>query len=347
MPENKSDPVPNPGRREFIKKSVRLAASAALTVISGTLLREAKPPILVPKELPNDVLTEKELRQANIQIYNTQKIKLYLRRNVFEFPLFEDAASGKIAGVNVVLVDNGTISWNASQKIAEDARLVYQHIKSSPEQEWLSEKERLQQHLQDLRNQTQSLQEQTQQDTEKTEKELGNHVKNKDQWIQQIAENNGILGYFVHIKPEDSNIQTLIEKHPELKNKVYIFVAVGDGVKPNPQQSFVTPEVFEKNEITKQKINVYWIRRFIGGELEKMPGTTLRHEIGHYDQSDLANSEFEADTRAYKSFVDAWDKFKETGDTSGYPFVFETDKGLTFTRRENPPPKERTSVRQT
>lgn len=91
----------------------------------------ARPDLL----LPADTLTEEELRAANITIYQTPITQLYLRREVLKIPIYQDAASGKLDGVVISLVDHDRLSWAAIDKLPDDARLIFQATELHPS-EW-------------------------------------------------------------------------------------------------------------------------------------------------------------------------------------------------------------------
>lgn len=116
---------------------------------------------------------------------------------------------------------------------------------------------------------------------------------------------------------------------------MYIFLAVGEPLAPHPKQSYPNPKQIEET-------NKLPARGYRFGYLG-LPGFVLRHEIEHYeDDPNLGKTlpgyketlpfEYQIDTLAYESIVKAWEKYQKTGDTSGYPFIFETKEGLIFTK---------------
>lgn len=87
-----------------------------------------------PEGLPEDVLTEKELKAMNITINQTERVQLYLRRSALDMPLYKEAAEGKTPVV-ISLVDSEALSWDAVDKLPPDARLAWQSLESHPA-EW-------------------------------------------------------------------------------------------------------------------------------------------------------------------------------------------------------------------
>lgn len=98
------------------------------------------PHIPRPADLPEDVLSEEELKGAGITIYQTEDTQLYLRRDVFDLPLFRDVKGGKLEGVVISLVDSDALSWNSVSKLPLDARSVWLaqqlHPSEYPEKYW-------------------------------------------------------------------------------------------------------------------------------------------------------------------------------------------------------------------
>lgn len=127
-------------RREFIKGGAAIAGTvaalgggvlAAGSAISraykespqGRAQYDAYPK---PEGLPEDILTKEELQKAGITVYQTEDTQLYLRRGIFDFPLFRDAREKRIKGVVIALVDSDSISWNSTSQLPMDARAVWQ-----------------------------------------------------------------------------------------------------------------------------------------------------------------------------------------------------------------------------
>lgn len=325
MAEENPEKVPNPGRREFLKRAGRFIAGAATLTVAGTLLKEPRASRPVPKELPPDTLTDEQLRQANIKVYDTPTIKLHLREGIFDFPVFADAKGQRLKGVTITLADHSTISWAISNHFPEDAKNAWQLVFKNPIEEW-----------------------------KKGQRERGLLDSNPPQLVKDDYYDSIYRGahldtrYLIHEYPE------FFLQHPELKDRVFLYLAVGDSQKPHPEESYLDPEDIKKHELPEKERDAWakdfgWepgtFYRFLDAN---QPSFVLRHELSHYGGQKIdPNPELVADTLAFNSLVDAWEKLNHSGDISGYPFVFETDEGLTFTRRENPPPKEGTSVRQT
>lgn len=116
-----------------------------------------------------------------------------------------------------------------------------------------------------------------------------------------------------------------IEPRPVRNNKAYIYLCVKGDYQPHPDQSYPAPQHFSK--FTKK--DTYTIHA-----KDILPGFHFRHELGHYEEKeDEENKAEEAANRiAYERLLEAWKYYQETGDDSGYPFVFVTKEGFTITR---------------
>lgn len=135
------------------------------------------------------------------------------------------------------------------------------------------------------------------------------------------------IEYFAENGRDDSYVTgQILKPNKSFRRKAFIYVCVGKDQKPSPDQSLPNPDWFV---IEGENGPVY-----LG---ENNSGFTLRHEIGHYEgkrqESDNEKErEDEADELAYVGIAKAWKQYQETGDTSGYPFVFVTDEGITITK---------------
>jgi hypothetical protein len=68
---------------------------------------EAHPKV---EELPEDVLTEQQLRERGIRIVQTDKVKLYLRKSAFEEGGALHGLDGRGHSINIVLVDGAVVT---------------------------------------------------------------------------------------------------------------------------------------------------------------------------------------------------------------------------------------------
>ncbi len=109
-------------------------------------------------------------------------------------------------------------------------------------------------------------------------------------------------------------------------NKAYIYLCVGGDSEPNPTQSYPGPEQFSIFT-NKDSYTVF--------AKDNLPGFILRHEAGHYEKQDPDKSENEnlANRVAYERLIEAWKKYQQAGDISGYPFVFVSPRGVTITEK--------------
>lgn len=361
-------------RRNFLRGTGKVAKGAALGLLIGgvglSLSRDTTDnvPNLPPKDKFPDLLTDEQLQAAHICIYQTPNVKLFLRPGVFDLPLFRDTKEGKVGETVIVLVDSPSLSWNTSEKMPPEAKLVFQasteHPKEYPEEYWQS---RVKQEEDDLERWT-GYKQNAQERLERLlsgEEEVKKELRAVNYWIEEAEKELAILrdrpraivreaeigpeGTIVRLSP-DYNQQfpehaekreKLIQKNPELENKIFIFLAVGGRQKPHPSYSYPQPEQFKEwpwipqlREKGKEEPYHRWQVPFTAG-------TALRHEIHHYQGiGEEMASEYPTDTKVLESITSAWEKYKTAGDSSGYPFVFVTKEGITVTKQ---PPKTTSS----
>lgn len=148
---------------------------------------------------------------------------------------------------------------------------------------------------------------------------LADVYKDKESAINYELEEaqKSVAGRFIRNK-------TIVDGLPQ--TSVYIYLAVGEGSKLSPEGSFPGPDNFQLRSPSAK------------GYIVEVPhanhylGYALRHEFSHWNNPDKSNSETVTDQLAYDSIVKAWDRYQQTGDDSGYPFVFVTKNGLTYTK---------------
>lgn len=150
--------------------------------------------------------------------------------------------------------------------------------------------------------------------------------------------NPGVQKDFQNYPATKERFESLKKDHPELNGKVFIYIAVGGKRKPKPVQSYPKPEQFEEIDLPIIKERGYYRYTQEGKTL----GTTLRHELSHYETDGASVNEYEADTRMFHSIEGASQREKK-GDKSGYPFHFFTAEGETITKHQQPSDK---SMRQ-
>jgi|SRR3989344_938306 len=255
------------------------------------------------KELPNGILSDEELAAARIRIHQTPHTRLYLKQSALaQFPLFQDAARGQLAEVVIVLVDSPNIDWEASQKFPQDARLVWQ----AP-----ADAKRL---ISQLKSRFAEYDLPT-----STPEEILDDLYG--QRLGEMITKNTLL----RLAPD------FLKKHPEFSKKVYVFLAVGGNLKPNPADSYFDPNTLKDYELPESPYD----HRFQFAAAAKYRGFILEHEIAHYNpNSNQDYSEYQADTITFNALTNAWQKYSQTGDSSGYAFVFVNDLGITYTARQ-------------
>ncbi len=381
------------GRRRLLKGIARGMAGLTTAAVLGRLAiapeeewplsslildtKEYQPPELPPKpkELPPDVLTEEELKKANIVINQNSNVQLYLRKEALQFQLFADAAEGRIDGVVISLIDHDRLSWNAVGKLPLDARIAWQafefHPSEYPEYYWqelakywqeassyyqkqMSESQRRINFYQspegsqpleggdrnELIQEELQIQQEVKQELERTKQELA-ILEDRKRAIEHYAQDppvapqgmfNGPGGFtdeylqlITDLSPQTRRRIAFLKSHPEWRKKAYIYLSVGKEYAPKPSQSYPNPEWFEQYPDGEV---------FIKSEKVPLPGFIFRHEIAHYEENKGGEeSEKETDRIAFEKVVQAWRKYQQSGDTSGYPFVFVTPEGITITKK--------------
>lgn len=155
QPEQRQTPTPEP--------TVRLPTPTSTKPASPTVPPKPSPEPSPTKE-PMQFLTEEELQKANIRIIQTPKVTLKMEKGIFDFPLFKDAKEGKIKEAVIVLVGSPSISWAASEKLPEDAKLVWQavniHPKEYPDEFWKYRQEYTEKMVKLLKEELQLIQKQ-------------------------------------------------------------------------------------------------------------------------------------------------------------------------------------------
>ena len=82
-------------------------------------------PTPLPPGLPKDTISPEQLQRQHIRVIQTEQVKLYLRENISEFQLFNDAKNGKINEAVIVLVDASFLVWNMNNEVPKEARQIF------------------------------------------------------------------------------------------------------------------------------------------------------------------------------------------------------------------------------
>lgn len=132
--------------------------------------------------------------------------------------------------------------------------------------------------------------------------------------------------------PSDK-MRAAIRSNPQWQDKVYLYICVGKEYRPHPKDSYPRPDWYDSisPEIIGDSYSVS--RKDEEGE-DTDVGFIARHEVFHYNDSleEWPHTESQADHSALDSITQAWEKYSQTGDTSGYSFVFVSDEGVTITK---------------
>lgn len=272
-----------------LKRKIKLASFfTAISLVLGGIGGSGQHPLEAPPPeilsvATQDILTENDLKNANIEIHQTNNVKLSLRKSALEFPVFQDAIKKKNGGVEIILVDGLGSFENLSQA---DQRL-YQGTHH--------DNEGLIYNLQ----------------------VMGEEI-NLNEWYVWSLKNDGSLN------PLRERSRLIFKNHPEMENKIIIFLAVGGNFTPKFKDSFPFPGIFYNSRSSVQNEKGY-----VFNPANTTTGFSLRHEISHATRPIFpqgADDEARADMLAMSGLVDAWTRYILSGgkDIGGYPFVFMT-----------------------
>lgn len=130
----------------------------------------------------------------------------------------------------------------------------------------------------------------------------------------------------------------LDEISPNWKDNIYIFVSVGGRLTPKPKDSFPQQGWYEKYK-RPFLFPIFLPDQYVVDISDpNMRGGTafvLRHELSHYGTEGNLHDERQTDLKALDSLAGASDRFQNSGDTSGYPFVFKNKHGITYARKSS------------
>jgi len=130
-----------------------------------------------------------------------------------------------------------------------------------------------------------------------------------------------------------SKVHALFEKHPELKNQVFIYLAVKGVNKPNPSDSFTNPEKLQVNqEVMSALAEEPKLDEYLFGT--RFAGLNFRHEVNHYTNLPPyeVGGETKTDLDTFNSLVDSWEnRYKKP--LKSYPFIFLTKEGPVFAKK--------------
>lgn len=323
MPEEESQ-IPNPSRRKFLKLALLVAGLAVISPQDLLSLGRGQ----VPENLRKELLSDRELTEKHIKIYQAPKTKLYLRRSALQFPLLRDAGERKLDEVVIFLVDHHSLNHHNPQvwdSLPNEVKLMWGGFMTEDGKK--KEVEEARKYFEAKVENDQSILERFQdrtglpEDFQKALDTLPEALKRSRRLLKMLEENpqealkiinetdRTLLG--VTLSGRLLPRQFLIE-HPEFASKVMVGLAVGGKAGPRPEQSY-------PNQIFP---------------LPKIPGYTIRHELAHYNaETQLVHSEEEADKILLEGILEASEKFRQNGDSSGYPFVFVNRQGVTITKK--------------
>lgn len=402
-------------RRESFSRIVKIVGAASGLALSLYPNKDVSARNIPQKEFASfdDLLSDEQLQAAHIRIIQAPSVKLRLRKGIFDFPIFHDAKEGRLKEVAIVLIDHPNLSWNASNKMPEDAKLAFQAHCLNPAEATESYWKVRQENEKVMKSSYKEMQKTFKEQLDKTNAELKTLIADRDETLRQLStvtddyqrklltnqlsnqngmvktwgklvlidsqllsnarsgeidaelkllelmwdrdrviqkesEDSDVTGQFVKpgmiriideegekkAKEQDpegfKRYKRLLQEHPELQGKVFIFLAVGGKKKPDPTDSYPSPDKYKDMEVHNlQEAEAQGRYRFFG---PYTAGSIFRHEASHYGDGEFARSEYEADTGGFESVVRAWETKQTTGRTDGYPIVFITSEGITVTK---------------
>lgn len=396
MPDGRS-----PEYQTKLGRGSKFSRRRVLEMAAGVVLAPLAAPVidghtLSPKGRRNksedpsdDLLTTEELQSLGITINQTPNVQLYLSRGALEIPIFKDAATHKINGLIISLIDSDRISWGNIDKLPDEPKTAWQQVDpdENPEKWTESTWQKVRKYQSDLLGIEESLKN----DYEKDLSDILNGQREKlvrqsidtfrsllqakdsktdpekvRRWSIYLSANENELSDLLNgqeemrtrqkikseervLKQTQDSLQVLaglkdeaikffkeyglsgaqgemIRPDPNGSNKAFIFLCVGGEVEPDPKQSFPGPQQFSLSP-DKNSYSVF--------SKDELPGFIIRHEAGHYEgkDPDYIENENLADRAAYERLIEAWKKYQQTGDATGYPFVFVSKRGVTVTQK--------------
>lgn len=230
--------------------------------------------------LPQDVLSDEELKKFNIRICSTLNTQLYLRPSALNIPLFADARGGVIDEAVIAFVDDNYLTYDSTRELPEDARMLWDAV--MPEN-------------------------------------MG-----REQALRGFFARGGTRNY---LHSDTDKLRDFLDNHPEYEKRMYMFLSVGGALTPHPENSYPTPEIVLEG-CEEQPIRDFDYYRFF--PRPNNPAFVLFHEAGHYHIR-LSKGEWMADNYAIDMMTYNSNRYKITGDTRSFPFVFVNSEGLTVT----------------
>ena len=238
-----------------------------------------------------------------------------LRENVFKVPLFKDAREGKFAGLSIVLVDAGSITLEAMQDMPQEVQGHYNLLRKIVEEKHQRLIEKLKA-LEDYKTGKEKEFKGGQLSSESYEGTEKHYDQRKAELLKEIIDNRiPPLGIFMDGREAAKHKPEWIKDQPELANTITVYLAIGEGFKPDPNQSLPKRDQFP--ETGNDPFMSLFTRDYRIQTTNATPGFAIHHETAHYE----AHSEYGADTKAL-----------ERMDQKLYPFIFVNSDGITYTK---------------
>lgn len=300
---------------------------------------------------------------ANIRIYPTPNVQLYLRRSALDIPLFKDAQAGTFNHVSIVLVDSERLfPQDVFQNTPAEGLGLYRVYRRLFEEEVKPKQEKriesLEQWIEE--NEGKWLRGEIEEDMYRTVKNYYKEELMKGR--KRLSGFDAPLGIFMDGRTYKEEAPQFLEGESEdLSSSIAIYMVVGGKMKPHPDQSYPSREKFPDRDDVDS-----FISAIVGDYRVKSESVTagfvIHHEVAHYETNHVANllgsSEYQTDTKALdrigqaKRDLEDAKKRKRIVNSSGstsllprisnsYPFIFVTNEGLIITKNLNTDSGER------
>lgn len=356
--------LPVPKEQEKVQPPLA-ATPAEATATSLPKQEQVKKPVF---------LTEEELQKAHIKIYQTSEVTLKVEKGIFDLPVFKDAADGKLKEVVVVLVDHPQMSWNASKKLPDDARLVWQainiHPSEYPDEYWEKRQEYTKNMVKLLKERLQIIQKQADLNTNPDLKYFYEGLISRE----KISSSNYEQSLFFLNKGREDAVGIAEEMGIAWPDgEIY-----GQIIRPDTDYDyFPTPSIQKRfqdfpetakrfQDLKKEHPELYgrvFIYLVVGGVQKPRPTQSYPKPEQFIERKDLSGGD-----NRYKYYIESAgpvlrhelghyvtgsqsvDEYeadtkmfesiegarnkKQKGDDSGYPFHFFTEEGETITKRQ-------------
>ena len=316
----------------------------------------------IAEEKIEGCLTRKELSECGIRIFQTDQVKLGIRKSAFrKGEIFERFQAGEKERLDIVLLPGGAVvkdflighdfdEIRPRFRGAHSINFWDKNRKASPN--YSERLEKIEKEIQTLKQELdRNKRENKGQEVKNLEERIMNELLSKyiltqysldlpeqipaGVYLQKTVFNNPVI--LVAVGEEEFNVESAViwvDSSGKFQIQIGPSHVISENRIPQIKDSHPNPSAFEKLKpgTTRQGY-------LIGGVTA---GVTLRHEASHYVLIDKNSgkesnySEKDTDLLVMKSITKAFEKWKKSKktDSSGYHFVFKTPQGLVYTEAE-------------